>query len=194
MICERVSKPQAPSRFCLAVFPWAHFGTTKAAVKMHTLLDLRGNIPSFIHVSDSKLHDVHALDPRFCEGRLCAPGGRRDLRHGSGLCRRFRPAPCVASRPTLPVRRRVRALRGAGPFSDRIESSVPSAVLQVLRWRRRSAALRSTEQGAIRRAQFYAPVTFRGCVRCSTVRSSSSRKVGRFDARLGYPPPGADQR
>src|ERR1700724_3251286 len=48
---------------CLAVFPWAHFRTTKAAVKMHTLLDLRGNIPSFIHVSDGKLHDVHALHP-----------------------------------------------------------------------------------------------------------------------------------
>ena len=47
---------------CLAVFPWAYFRTTKAAVKMHTLLDLRGNIPSFIHVSDGKLHDVHALD------------------------------------------------------------------------------------------------------------------------------------
>jgi transposase len=47
---------------CLAVFPWAHFRTTKAAVKMHTLLDLKGSIPSFIHVSDGKLHDVHALD------------------------------------------------------------------------------------------------------------------------------------
>src|SRR5208282_3663865 len=47
---------------CLAVFPWAHFRTTKAAVKMHTLLDLRGSIPSFIHISDGKLHDVHALD------------------------------------------------------------------------------------------------------------------------------------
>ena len=47
---------------CLSVFPWAHFLTTKAAVKMHTLLDLRGSIPSFIHVSDGKLHDVHALD------------------------------------------------------------------------------------------------------------------------------------
>ncbi len=47
---------------CLSVFPWAHFRTTKAAVKMHTLLDLRGNIPSFIHVSDGKLHDVHAFD------------------------------------------------------------------------------------------------------------------------------------
>ena len=47
---------------CLSVFPLAHFRTTKAAVKMHTLLDLRGSIPSFIHVSDGKLHDVHALD------------------------------------------------------------------------------------------------------------------------------------
>ena len=47
---------------CLSVFPWAHFRTTKAADKMHTLLDLRGSIPSFIHVSDGKLHDVHALD------------------------------------------------------------------------------------------------------------------------------------
>jgi hypothetical protein len=47
---------------CLSVFPWAHFRTTKAAVKMHTLLDLRGNIPSFIYVSNGKLHDVHALD------------------------------------------------------------------------------------------------------------------------------------
>src|SRR5271170_2233841 len=47
---------------CLSAFPWAHFRTTKSAVKMHTLLDLRGNIPSFIHVSDGKLADVHALD------------------------------------------------------------------------------------------------------------------------------------
>ena len=47
---------------CLAVFPWAHFRTTKAAVKMHTLLDLRGSIPSFIHISDGKMHDVNVLD------------------------------------------------------------------------------------------------------------------------------------
>ena len=47
---------------CLSVFPWAHFRTTKSAVKMHTLLDLRGNIPSFIHISDGKMHDVNALD------------------------------------------------------------------------------------------------------------------------------------
>lgn len=46
----------------LSLFPWAPFRTTKAAVKMHTLLDLRGSIPSFIHISDGKLHDVNALD------------------------------------------------------------------------------------------------------------------------------------
>ncbi len=47
---------------CLSVFPWARFRTTKAAVKMHTLLDLRGSIPSFIRLTDGKCHDVHALD------------------------------------------------------------------------------------------------------------------------------------
>ena len=47
---------------CLSLFPWALFRTTKSAVKMHTLLDLRGNIPSFIHISDGKLSDVNVLD------------------------------------------------------------------------------------------------------------------------------------
>jgi len=47
---------------CLSVFPWANFRTTKAAIKLHTLLDLRGNIPTFIHISDGKLHDVNVLD------------------------------------------------------------------------------------------------------------------------------------
>jgi hypothetical protein len=47
---------------CLSLFPWAPFRSSKAALKMHTLLDLRGNIPSFIHVSDGKLHDVNVLD------------------------------------------------------------------------------------------------------------------------------------
>ena len=46
----------------LKVFPWAHFRTTKAAVRMHTQIDLRGNIPSFIHVSDGKMHEVNVLD------------------------------------------------------------------------------------------------------------------------------------
>jgi hypothetical protein len=47
---------------CLSVFDWAPFRSTKAAVKMHTLLDLRGNIPAFIHISDGKLGDVNVLD------------------------------------------------------------------------------------------------------------------------------------
>lgn len=47
---------------CLSVFPWALFRSTKSAIKMHTLLDLKGNIPSFIHISEAKLHDIHALD------------------------------------------------------------------------------------------------------------------------------------
>lgn len=47
---------------CLALFPWAKFRRHKAAVKMHTLLDLRGNIPTFIHITDGKTHDVNILD------------------------------------------------------------------------------------------------------------------------------------
>jgi hypothetical protein len=47
---------------CLSVFPWAPFRSAKAAIKLHTLLDLRGSIPSFIHISDGKLHDVNVLD------------------------------------------------------------------------------------------------------------------------------------
>ena len=46
----------------LSVFPWARFRQTKAAIKLHTLLDLRGNIPTFIHISDGKLHDLNVLD------------------------------------------------------------------------------------------------------------------------------------
>jgi hypothetical protein len=47
---------------CLSVFAWAPFRSTKAAIKLHTLLDLRGNIPSFIHISDGRWHDVNMLD------------------------------------------------------------------------------------------------------------------------------------
>ena len=47
---------------CLSMFPWANFRKNKGAIKLHTLLDLRGNIPTFIHISDGKLHDVNALD------------------------------------------------------------------------------------------------------------------------------------
>jgi len=47
---------------CLSLFPWARFRETKGAVRLHTLLDLRGNIPTFIHISDGKLHEVNVLD------------------------------------------------------------------------------------------------------------------------------------
>jgi hypothetical protein len=47
---------------CLSLFSWARFRETKGAVRLHTLLDLRGNIPSFIHISDGKLHEVNVLD------------------------------------------------------------------------------------------------------------------------------------
>ena len=54
---------------CLSVFPWAPFRSTKAAVKLHTLLDLRGNIPTFIHVRDGKMHEVNVLDQLLPEPR-----------------------------------------------------------------------------------------------------------------------------
>lgn len=47
---------------CLSTFPWATFRSTKAAVKLHTILDLKGNIPAFFHISNGKEHDVHILD------------------------------------------------------------------------------------------------------------------------------------
>jgi hypothetical protein len=52
---------------CLSVFPWARFQSSKAAVRLHTLLDLRGNIPTFIHISDGKLHEVSVLDQLLIE-------------------------------------------------------------------------------------------------------------------------------
>ena len=65
---------------CLSLFPWAGFRKHKAAVKMHTLLDLHGNIPTFIRITAGKVHDVNILDEFFFRGR-------RVLHHGSGLCR-----------------------------------------------------------------------------------------------------------
>jgi hypothetical protein len=52
---------------CLSVFPWAPFRSTKAAIKLHTLLDLRGNIPSFIRISDGKYHEINVLDELITE-------------------------------------------------------------------------------------------------------------------------------
>jgi hypothetical protein len=52
---------------CLTMFPWTPFRSTKAAIKLHTLIDLRGNIPSFIRISDGKMHDVNVLDELIAE-------------------------------------------------------------------------------------------------------------------------------
>jgi hypothetical protein len=52
---------------CLSLYPWAPFRRTKAAVKLHTLLDLRGSIPTFIHITDGKTHEVNVLDDLLIE-------------------------------------------------------------------------------------------------------------------------------
>jgi hypothetical protein len=52
---------------CLSVFPWAPFRLAKAAVKLHTLLDLRGNTPTFLHISDGKMQEVNILDQLWPE-------------------------------------------------------------------------------------------------------------------------------
>lgn len=52
---------------CLALFPWARFRKTKAAIKLHTLLDIRGSIPSFIEITEGKTHDVNILDQLISE-------------------------------------------------------------------------------------------------------------------------------
>src|SRR6516225_10792874 len=75
---------------CLSVFPWAHFRSTKAAVKMHTLLDLRGCIPSFMHISEGKLHDVNVLD--------AAARTRRHLCHGPRIPRFRATLPTTSGR------------------------------------------------------------------------------------------------
>jgi len=56
---------------CLSVFPWAKFRKTKAGIKLHTLLDLRGNIPIFIEITDALLHDVNILDVLVAEPGAC---------------------------------------------------------------------------------------------------------------------------
>jgi hypothetical protein len=66
---------------CLSLFPWAKFRKHKAAVKMHTLLDLRGSIPTFISISDGLLHDVNILDEIIAEA-----GSFYIMDRGVGLC------------------------------------------------------------------------------------------------------------
>jgi hypothetical protein len=52
---------------CLAVYPWAHFRTAKGAVRLHTLLDLRGSIPAFVRITDGKTHEINVLDDLLIE-------------------------------------------------------------------------------------------------------------------------------
>lgn len=74
-----------------AIFPWARFRETKGAVRLHTLLDLRGNIPSFIHISDGKLHEVNVLN-------MSPSGDRHLLHHGSWLLGLLQAPCCYQSR------------------------------------------------------------------------------------------------
>jgi len=82
---------------CLSVFPWATFRKKKAAVKLHTLLDLRGNIPTFIHISDGKLHDVNALDLLQLEAGAYYVMDRGYLDFEKALC--LQPSPCIFRHP-----------------------------------------------------------------------------------------------
>jgi len=56
---------------CLSVFQWAHFREQKGAIKLHTLLDLKGNIPAFVHITDGTVHDVNVLDKLLIESGAC---------------------------------------------------------------------------------------------------------------------------
>ena len=81
---------------CLSLFPWAHFGsakTSKASIKLHTLLDLRGNIPSFIHLSTGRMADVRGLDKLSLEARRDLCDGSRLSRFHAPVSRCIRPAP-----------------------------------------------------------------------------------------------------
>jgi len=96
---------------CLALFPWAKFRKHKGAVKMHTLLDLHGNIPTFISITDGKVHDVNVLDEIYPEAgafyvmdrgyvdfeRLYRFNAQFGLLRGAHQIQRLDPAPLLAS-------------------------------------------------------------------------------------------------
>jgi hypothetical protein len=100
---------------CLALFPWARFRKHKAAVKMHTLLDLHGSIPSFIHITNGKVHDVNVLDEIAIEagafyvmdrGYIASPCRRHSswcapratyFSNGAIRARSIRPLACAAT-------------------------------------------------------------------------------------------------
>ena len=83
---------------CLSLFDWAPFRSTKAAVKLHTLLDLRGSIPTFIHISDGKLHDVNVLDILPVEAGAFYVMDRA-MWTSRGCTRSIRPVPSLSLAP-----------------------------------------------------------------------------------------------
>ena len=89
---------------CLALFPWARFRKRKGAVKLHTLLDLRGNIPTFIHISDGKLHDVNILDQIVFEaGSFYVMIGATSISPGSMPCIWLKLSLLRAPNPTFNI-------------------------------------------------------------------------------------------
>ena len=72
---------------CLSLFDWALFRSTKAAIKLHTLLDRRGSIPAFIHISNGKMHDVRVLDMLPIEAGSIYVMDRFLLQADRGTCR-----------------------------------------------------------------------------------------------------------
>jgi Domain of unknown function (DUF4372)/Transposase DDE domain len=85
---------------CLALFPWAKFRKHKAAVKMHTLLDLHGNIPTFISITDGKVHDVNFIGPARCKDRA-SDLGLRSIRRTRNFAS---TSPAPAPPPTIQYR------------------------------------------------------------------------------------------
>ena len=94
---------------CLSVFPWAPFRSSKAVIKLHTLLDLRGNIPSFIFISDGKMHDVFISDGKMhdvniLDQLLLEPGAFYVMDRGyidfERLARSKTPAPSSSPAPS----------------------------------------------------------------------------------------------
>jgi hypothetical protein len=101
---------------CLSLFDWAPFRSTKAAIKLHTLLDLRGAIPAFIHISDGKLHDVNVLDILLVEpnaftswtgaiwtSRGCTQCIRPELSSSHAPSRTWMRGACIRIPPTGPA-------------------------------------------------------------------------------------------
>ena len=94
---------------CLSLFSWAPFRSTKAAVKVHTLLDLRGNIPTFIHITDGDIHDLNILDQSLPE-----PGAIYVMDRGfltSSVCTAFTKPAASSSPAASPISRSSGATR-----------------------------------------------------------------------------------